>query len=102
MVDVFGEKKPKIFSTVDMFSGYHQVPMAPESRKYTAFSTPDGGHFEFYRLSFGLTNAPAHFMHAMTSLLRNMMNKFTLCYLDDLIVFFNQLAIASSGTTPGD
>ena len=76
--------------------------MAPESRKYTAFSTHSRGHFELNRLSFGLTNAPAHFMHAMTSLLRNMMNKFTLCYLDDLIVFFNQLAIASSETTPGD
>ena len=60
VVDVFGERKPRFFSTLDMFSGYHQVKMAEDSKKFTGFSTPDGEHLAFNRLCFGLCNAPAH------------------------------------------
>ena len=42
VVYVFGEKKSRIFSTIDMFSGYHQVKMAEDSKKFTGFTTPDG------------------------------------------------------------
>ena len=60
VVDFFGERKPKIFSTLDMFSGYHQVKMAEDSKKFTGFTIPDGEHLAFNRLCFGLCNAPAH------------------------------------------
>ena len=56
----FGERKPRIFSTLDIFSGYHQVKMAEDSKKFTGFTTPDGEHLAFNRLCFGLCNAPAH------------------------------------------
>ena len=44
-VDVYGEKKPKIFSTLDMFSGYHQVKIAEDSKKFTGFTIPDDEHW---------------------------------------------------------
>ncbi len=49
----------QIFSSLDL-SGYWQVPLAPESREVTAFSTPCG-HFEWLRMPFGLKSAHYHF-----------------------------------------
>ena len=71
VVDAFGERKPRIFSTLDMFSGYHQVKMAEDSKKFTGFTTPDGEHLAFNRLCFGLCNAPAHFMCAIQGLFQH-------------------------------
>ncbi len=50
----------KIFSSLDLFSGYWQVPLLPESIEVTAFSTPSG-HFEWLRMPFGLKSAPITF-----------------------------------------
>ncbi|XP_023311346.1 uncharacterized protein LOC111691988 [Anoplophora glabripennis] len=50
----FGEAK--IFSVLDLKTGYWQIPMQPESKKYTAFSTPDGATYQFNVLPFGLKN----------------------------------------------
>ena len=44
VVDVFGEKKPRIFSIIDMVSRYHQVKVAEDSKKFTGFITPDSEH----------------------------------------------------------
>ena len=51
----------KLFSTLDLASGYWQVPVAPEDRHKTAFVNPDGGFYEYVRMPFGLTNAPGTF-----------------------------------------
>jgi len=50
----------KYFTCLDMASGYHQIPMRPEDRQKTGFST-EKGHFEFNRMCFGLKGAPATF-----------------------------------------
>ncbi len=50
----------KMFSSFDLLSGYWQVSKAPESRKITAFSTPNG-HFEWLRMPFGLKSVPIIF-----------------------------------------
>ena len=48
----------KFFSALNLSSGFHQIPMDPDSKKYTAFSTPQG-RFHYNRMPFVLRNAPA-------------------------------------------
>ena len=75
-----------IFSSLDLLSGYWQVPMAPESRAVTAFSTPLG-HFEFKSMPFGLKNAPVTFSRMMNTLLSDVLGKNVYAYLDDVIIY---------------
>ena len=50
-----------VFSSLELASGYWQVSLAESAIPKTAFVTPDGGHYEYLRLSFGLCNAPGTF-----------------------------------------
>jgi len=75
-----------IFTTLDLASGYWQVPIAEEDRHITAFRT-QSGLYEFNAMPFGLTNAPATFQRAMDVILSGLNWKNCLCYLDDIIIF---------------
>lgn len=76
----------KFFSALDLSSGFHQIPVNPDSKKYAAFSTPQG-HFQFNRMPFGLKNAPATFQRMIDTALRGLVNKYCFVYLDDIIIF---------------
>ncbi len=78
--------KGKIFSCLDLDSGYHQVPLDKDSRKYTAFTTPLG-KFEYKVLPIGLKNAPAHFQNMMYIILKDFINKYVIVYMDDIIIY---------------
>ncbi len=75
----------KFFSGLDLVSGYWQVPMAPESRAITAFSTPQG-HFHYKRMPFGLKSAPITFQRMMNTIFAEEMSKNVYAYLDDVII----------------
>ena len=91
ILDCMSENQPKIFSSLDMRQGYYQVPMDPASRAKTAFSTPDGQHFEFTRMPFGLKNAPFSFIQMTSSIFKRILFKYCLAYLDDVLVFSSTL-----------
>ncbi len=82
----------KVFSSLDLLSGYWQLPMPPESREVTAFSMPNG-HFEWTRMSFGLKGAPLTFQRTMNNISGDMLGNSVNIYLDDII-------IASKDTMP--
>lgn len=73
------------FSTLDMASGYWQILIDPHDRHKTAFLTKYG-LFEHVRLAMGLCNSPATYQRAMTLVLRDILWKDVLAYLDDLII----------------
>ena len=59
----------KYFSTVDLKSGYYQIPVAKEDRPKTAFSFPGGGLWQFKRMSMGLSNSASVFERLMEQVL---------------------------------
>ena len=76
----------KYFTSLDLVSGYHQVPMAQSSIEKTAFSTPFG-HYEYTTMPFGLSNAPATFQRLMNNIFRDRVGRDLFVYLDDIIVY---------------
>ena len=76
----------KIFSTLDLRSGYWQVGMNPQDMEKTAFIAPDG-LFEFKRMPFGLSTAPATFSRAISIILSGLTFESCLCYFDDVLIY---------------
>ena len=75
------------FSTLDLKSGYWQVPIMERDKEKTAFRTSSGQLYEFNQVPFGLCNAPATFSHLMDRILSGLHWETRLFYLDDIIVF---------------
>jgi hypothetical protein len=76
----------KVFSKVDLCSGYHLIWICPKSVPKTAFST----RYELYEysvMSFGFTNAPAHFMYLMNSIFMSKLDKFIMVFIDDILIY---------------
>lgn len=78
------------FSTLDLASGYNQVPVSESDRPKTAFCTPFG-LFEWNRMPFGLCNAPSTFQRLMERLFGDQRHQSVLLYLDDIIVFSSSI-----------
>ena len=73
------------YSSLDLRSGYWQVPLSPEARAKTAFIT-NGGLWQFKVLPFGLCNAPATFERLMDRVLAGIPRQECVVYLDDILV----------------
>ena len=76
----------KVFSTLDLKSGYHQILMNPEDRHKTAFAT-QFGLYEWKAMLMGLKNAPATFERLMDLIMTGLNWKNVLIYLDDILIF---------------
>jgi hypothetical protein len=75
-----------VFSKIDLHSNYHQIKIPTEDIPKTTFNTRYG-LFEYLVLSFGLTNAPAHFMYLMNSVFMPELDKFVVVFIDDILVY---------------
>ena len=77
--------RAKIFSALDLASGYYHIELGLTSQVKTAFVTPFG-KWEFNMVPFGLAQAPAYFQALISEVLK-VLSHFAIVYLDDIIIF---------------
>jgi hypothetical protein len=87
MLQRLGQSRSKYFGVMDLTSGYHQMLLSKDSKKYTAFVT-HFGTYQFTRVPFGLKGAPSYFQQLMVARVLNQL-VYNICevYLDDVIVY---------------
>ena len=74
------------FSSIDRRDGFFQILLREEDRHKTAFRTRFGS-YEYTVLPMGLCNAPSTFMQMMNDTFRDQLDRFVLCFLDDILIF---------------
>jgi hypothetical protein len=85
--DLFDQLKgAKVFSKIDLRSGYFQLKIREQDISKTAFTTKYG-LYEYTIMSFGLTNAPAYFMTMMNKVFMEYLDKFRVVFIDDILIY---------------
>ncbi len=80
----------KVFSRIDLHSGYYQIWIIEGDEEKTAYRTKYGS-YEFLVMPFGLTNAPATFCTLMNDIFREWLDDFVVIYIDDILIYNGSL-----------
>jgi hypothetical protein len=80
-------RRARYISTIDLKSGYWQVPVTEASKPITAFTVPSRGLYQFRVMPFGLHSAPATFQRLMDRVIGQELDPYCFAYLDDIVVF---------------
>jgi hypothetical protein len=80
----------KVFSKIDLHSGYHQIMIRSNDIPKIVFSTRYG-LYEYLVISFGLTNAAAYFMYLMNFVFMQELDQFIVVFIDDILIYSKNL-----------